>query len=549
MRYEGNKVVITESELRWLVNESVNNALLTEVGNWAGVKNAWNGLANGKFNLKKSFQTAKQAQTFQKFYNNAQKSITGMQQVLNNSNQPDLASKLQQVNAQLQQAANGFQQRAAQASGRQQQPQQQASAPNMNMNAGGNGQQNTNGQQQQQQNTSGQQQQNTNGQQQQQTAKTIQMNPQSQNQNQNQNVQQASAAANAATPGLATKMGQGFGKAGAAMRNFAQGVKNGYNNNKVNLNNGQPQQAGAAAKVGTPQAETPKVTTPQGGSQQPNPANPMTYVPAEQQGERSQEETQGGYGFNQSPFAGEEAQQAQQPEQQTQEPQQQSQNSKISWPDAGDYEAPKPKMSMFNQSMNDVRNRQQKPTETDYARQMMNNNYGDEGFGDVNQPTYGGHGMQPDPTAVAQSQERDNDMNNAFNGLTRDYDMDYNSVRPRKVMPEGKTIRITQDYIRSLVNETLNILMNEEGEAGGGGATNAAGVMQGGGTNPGAGTYDAPAFGGKTNKKKVGGPFNEPIMRQKHNLGDVTKAPANQVDMKPALDRTPGKIAMGERKK
>ena len=148
MRYEGNKVVITESELRWLVNESVKNSLLTEVGNWAGVKNAWNGLANGKFNVKKSFQTAKQAQTFQKYYNNAQKSITGMQQVLNNSNQPDLASKLQQVNAQLQQAANGFQQRAAQASGRQQQPQQQASAPNMNMNAGGNGQQNTNGQQQ-----------------------------------------------------------------------------------------------------------------------------------------------------------------------------------------------------------------------------------------------------------------------------------------------------------------------------------------------------------------------------------------------------------------
>lgn len=529
MRYEGNKVVITESELRWLVNESVNNTLLTEVGNWAGVKNAWNGLANGKFNLKKSFQTAKQAQTFQKFYNNAQKSITGMQQVLNNSNQPDLASKLQQVNAQLQQAANGFQQRAAQASGRQQQPQQQASAPNMN--AGGNGQQNTNGQQQQQ------------------TAKTIQMNPQSQNQNQNQNVQQASAAANAATPGLATKMGQGFGKAGAAMRNFAQGVKNGYNNNKVNLNNGQPQQAGAAAKVGTPQAETPKVATPQGGSQQPNPANPMAYVPAEQQGERSQEETQGGYGFNQSPFAGEEAQQAQQPEQQAQEPQQQSQNSKISWPDAGDYEAPKPKMSMFNQAMDNVRNRQQKPTETDYARQMMNNNYGDEGFGDVNQPTYGGHGMQPDPKAVAQSQERDNDMNNAFNGLTRDYDMDYNSVRPRKVMPEGKTIRITQNYIRSLVNETLNILMNEEGEAGGGGATNAAGVMQGGGTNPGAGQYDVPAFGGKSKKKVGGNAFSEPIMRQKHNLGDVTKAPANQVDMKPALDRTPGKIAMGERKK
>ena len=34
-------------------------------------------------------------------------------------------------------------------------------------------------------------------------------------------------------------------------------------------------------------------------------------------------------------------------------------------------------------------------------------------------------------------------------------------------------------------------------------------------------------------------------MRQKHNLGDVTSAPANQVDMRPALKRG-GSIAMGE---
>lgn len=112
-----------------------------------------------------------------------------------------------------------------------------------------------------------------------------------------------------------------------------------------------------------------------------------------------------------------------------------------------------------------------------------------------------------------------------------------------------KIIRLTESDLHRIVKEAVETIIREEGEAGGGGATNAAGVMQGGGTNPGAGTYDVPAFGGKTNKKKVGGPFNEPIMRQKHNLGDVTKAPVNQVDMKPALDRTPGKIAMGERKK
>ena len=50
------------------------------------------------------------------------------------------------------------------------------------------------------------------------------------------------------------------------------------------------------------------------------------------------------------------------------------------------------------------------------------------------------------------------------------------------------------------------------------------------------------------NKKKVGGnAFSEPIMRQKHNLGDVTDAPTNQVDMKPALERG-GSISMNRKK-
>lgn len=109
-------------------------------------------------------------------------------------------------------------------------------------------------------------------------------------------------------------------------------------------------------------------------------------------------------------------------------------------------------------------------------------------------------------------------------------------------------IRLTESDLHRIVKEAIDKILQEDGEAGGGGATNAAGVMQGGGTNPGAGTYDAPAFGGKSKKKVGGNAFSEPIMRQKHNLGDVTKAKANQVDITPALDRTPG-FSMGERKK
>lgn len=109
-----------------------------------------------------------------------------------------------------------------------------------------------------------------------------------------------------------------------------------------------------------------------------------------------------------------------------------------------------------------------------------------------------------------------------------------------------KIIRLTESDLHNIVREAVNRILDEEG-AGGGGATNAAGVMQGGGTNPGAGTYDVPAFGGKSKKKVGGNAFSEPIMRQAHNLGDVTNAPTNQVDMKPALERG-GSISMNRQK-
>lgn len=111
-----------------------------------------------------------------------------------------------------------------------------------------------------------------------------------------------------------------------------------------------------------------------------------------------------------------------------------------------------------------------------------------------------------------------------------------------------KIIRLTESDLHKIIKESVYRILKEDGAAGGGGATNAAGVMQGGGTNPGAGQYDVPAFGGKTNKKKADG-FGEPIMRQAHNLGDVTQAKVNQVDMGPALERKKGgSIAMNRQK-
>jgi hypothetical protein len=109
-------------------------------------------------------------------------------------------------------------------------------------------------------------------------------------------------------------------------------------------------------------------------------------------------------------------------------------------------------------------------------------------------------------------------------------------------------IRLTESDLHKMVMEAVNKILAEDGEIGGGGATNCVGINVGGAAGQAKNHIDAPAFAGK-NKKKVGGnAFSEPILKQAHNLGDVTNAPANQVDMKPALDRTPG-FSMGERKK
>lgn len=109
-------------------------------------------------------------------------------------------------------------------------------------------------------------------------------------------------------------------------------------------------------------------------------------------------------------------------------------------------------------------------------------------------------------------------------------------------------IRLTESDLHQMVMEAVNKILAEDGEIGGGGATNCVGINVGGAAGQAKNHIDAPAFAGK-NKKKVGGnAFSEPILKQAHNLGDVTNAPANQVDMKPALDRTPG-FSMGGRKK
>lgn len=102
-------------------------------------------------------------------------------------------------------------------------------------------------------------------------------------------------------------------------------------------------------------------------------------------------------------------------------------------------------------------------------------------------------------------------------------------------------IRLTEgDLMRIVKNCVSHILMESEGTVGYAvGATNTQNNV----------TFDAPALGGKANKKKVGGnPYSQPIKQaspSEARKGDVTKSP-NTVDMSDALDREGenGSIAM-----
>ena len=95
-----------------------------------------------------------------------------------------------------------------------------------------------------------------------------------------------------------------------------------------------------------------------------------------------------------------------------------------------------------------------------------------------------------------------------------------------------KIIRITESDLHNIVKESVNRILKKEGL---GGTSSFSLNSPAGGVSDPTGQVkniqDAPALRDK-NKKKVGGNvFSEPIMRQAHNLGDVTQAKTNQVDM------------------
>jgi len=113
-----------------------------------------------------------------------------------------------------------------------------------------------------------------------------------------------------------------------------------------------------------------------------------------------------------------------------------------------------------------------------------------------------------------------------------------------------KIIRLTESELHSIINNAVMTILKEDGI---GGTSDAS--INGDGSGDASFGVAYPAFGGEK-KSNSGKPFGEPIMRQKHNLGDVTQAKTNQVDMgetqKRSKDFDNGSMAIqrvGEKKK
>lgn len=90
-----------------------------------------------------------------------------------------------------------------------------------------------------------------------------------------------------------------------------------------------------------------------------------------------------------------------------------------------------------------------------------------------------------------------------------------------------KIIRLTESELHNVLNNIISRIIKEEGEIGGGGATNCVGINVGGAAGQAKNHIDA-------------SPFSRKPLKQKHNLGNPTTEKANGMDMTDVMDRTPG---------
>lgn len=109
------QIRLTEEDLHILVEDAVKSYLINEgieEGFWGGVKNAWNGMKGGNFNVKTNYRVGNWASSFNNYAQQAQNAIAQMQQIAQQSNNKPISTALGQIAKQMQKAAQNFTQMA-----------------------------------------------------------------------------------------------------------------------------------------------------------------------------------------------------------------------------------------------------------------------------------------------------------------------------------------------------------------------------------------------------------------------------------------------------
>ena len=109
------QIRLTEEDLHMLVEDAVKSYLMNEgieEGFWGGVKNAWNGMKGGNFNVGQTYKAGNWASSFNNYAQQAQNAIAQMQQIARQSNNKPISTALGQIAKQMQKAAQNFTQMA-----------------------------------------------------------------------------------------------------------------------------------------------------------------------------------------------------------------------------------------------------------------------------------------------------------------------------------------------------------------------------------------------------------------------------------------------------
>lgn len=108
---EKKTIQLTEQDLHMLVENTVRILIKEngmEEGVWGGMKNAYNGIKSGNFNIGQTYNSGKISSNFSNFANQAMTAINEMIKIANSTGNQQISRYLTQVNKTIGNSVNSF---------------------------------------------------------------------------------------------------------------------------------------------------------------------------------------------------------------------------------------------------------------------------------------------------------------------------------------------------------------------------------------------------------------------------------------------------------